>query len=174
MEVTRVLVDHASRMQDTDTAVPDLAHVFYDNTFKVSVDQKRRLQVPSKWRSPEGPEIELRLLSWVTRDHGENCILVLPPKPCADMAVKINSMPAADPKAESLRRWFGGQSARVTPDKSGRITIPEIIASKAGISADGDAYLVGLIDRFQIWSPERHVSRLEEDEAIRGAALDLL
>jgi MraZ protein len=161
-------------MQDTDTAVLDLIHSRYDQTYTVAVDQKRRLQVPSKWRVSGGPDEELRLLSWLTPDHRESCILVLPPRPCADMARKISSMPAADSKAESLRRWFGGQSARVTPDKSGRITIPEHLATKAGLKADGEAVLVGMNDRFQIWEPGLHAARLKEDEAILGDAVMLL
>lgn len=162
-------------MQDTESAVLDLIDSRFDQTFEVAVDQKRRLQIPSKWKVPEGnTEEELRLLSWITPDHRENCILVLPPKPCAVMAGKISALPAADPKAESLRRWFGGQSARVTPDKSGRITIPEHLTSKAGISTDNGAVLVGMNDRFQIWSPELFANRVTEDEAIWGEASRLL
>lgn len=129
------------------------------------MDKKRRLQIPSKWRaSDDQPEDELRLLSWITQDYRENCILVLPPRPSIEMARKISVMPAADPKAESLRRWFGGQSARVTPDKSGRITIPEHLATKAQIDTEEGAVLVGMNDRFQIWAPGLHKERVTEDE----------
>jgi len=162
-------------MQDEVTNVLDLISSKYDQTFDVSMDQKRRLQIPKRWRSEEnGPEEELRLLSWLTPDHRENCILVLPPRPCADMAKKISSMPAADPSAESLRRWFGGNSARVMPDKSGRITIPDQLAAKALIEPEIGAVLVGMNDRFQIWSPELYKKRITEDEAIWLEASRLL
>lgn len=151
-------------MQNTDLTVPDLIQERFDQTYNVSIDQKRRLQIPSKWRVPEGPDEELRLLAWVEPHTRMNCILVLPPGPCVAMARKIVAMPASDKNAEGLRRWFGGQSARVTPDKSGRITIPDHLASKAGLKSAGEAVLVGMVDRFQIWTPEAHESQIQRDQ----------
>lgn len=151
-------------MQNTDLTVPDLIQERFDQTYNVSIDQKRRLQIPSKWRVPNGPDEELRLLNWIEPRSRMNCILVLPPGPCVAMARKIGAMPASDPKAEGLRRWFGGQSARVTPDKSGRITIPDNLASMAGLKSIGEAVLVGMVDRFQIWTPESHAIQIQRDQ----------
>ena len=39
-------------------------------------------------------------------------------------------------------------------DKSGRISLSEQMAKAAGI--DKEAVLLGLVDRFEIWNPERY------------------
>jgi len=46
----------------------------------------------------------------------------------------------------------------VTLDKGGRICLPEAMAKAAVI--DKEAMLVGLVDRFEIWNPERYWPRV--------------
>ena len=43
---------------------------------------------------------------------------------------------------------------QVTVDKAGRICLPEEMARAAGIK--NEAMLVGLLDRFEIWNPDRY------------------
>ena len=53
-----------------------------------------------------------------------------------------------------LKRFIGSESVQATLDKAGRICLPEQMARDAGIG--DEAVLVGLLDRFEIWSPERY------------------
>jgi MraZ protein len=57
-------------------------------------------------------------------------------------------------------------------DKAGRITLPEEMAREAGL--DGEARLVGLLDRFEIWNPQRYAAVEASDETRLPAAFDLL
>jgi MraZ protein len=71
-------------------------------------------------------------------------------------------LPFKDPNAEALRRLIGGKSDRVSLDKAGRICIPEEMAKAVAI--EKEALLVGMVDRFEIWNPERHRAAVATDE----------
>jgi MraZ protein len=77
-----------------------------------------------------------------------------------------------DSKATVLRRLMGTKSAQVALDRAGRICLPEEFAAAIGIV--NEAVLVGLVDRFQIWSPERHQIVSAEDEAMANEVYQLL
>ena len=81
-------------------------------------------------------------------------------------------MPFGDPQAETLRRLIGGKSDRVTLDKSGRICLPDPMAKAAGIGKD--AKLVGLVDRFEIWSMERYKEITAADEVLSSTAYKMV
>lgn len=55
------------------------------------------------------------------------------------------------------------------PDSAGRITIPDELRQAAGI--EGDAVLVGLLDRFALWSPSLHQATAQTDTSCRGGIL---
>jgi MraZ protein len=69
---------------------------------------------------------------------------------------KIQAMPFADTNATALRRLVGTKSASATLDKAGRICLPEGHAKAVGIETEKECLLVGLLDRFEIWNPERY------------------
>src|SRR5207253_2727663 len=83
------------------------------------------------------------------------CLLALPPAKMAALMQKVDAMSFADHNAQTLRRLLGANSADVSLDKAGRICIPEDLAKSAGLEIDKEALLVGMMDRFQIWNPER-------------------
>src|SRR5277367_3174377 len=127
--------------------------IYYLSLFRHGVDEKRRVQIPSKWR-PSQPDTELTLILWPNGALTEANLLVLPPVQMKALSDKIEAMPFADPKAQALRRLLGSKSARVTLDKAGRICIPDALAK--AVEIDNEAVLVGLVDRFEIWSPKRY------------------
>lgn len=127
------------------------------------VDEKRRVQIPAKWR-PKTEGVEFALVLWPHQDKPDACLLVLPPKAFADFVQKITAMPFAEPKAEALRRILGEKSDTVALDKAGRICLPEWMATAVGIK--NEAVLNGMFDRFQIWNPERYEVTRQATEAL--------
>jgi len=125
----------------------------YQSRYHHGVDEKRRVQIPAKWR-PEEEGIQFALVLWPHNGQPDACLLVLPPKAFADFVQKITAMPFADRKAEALRRILGEKSDRVQLDKAGRICLPDSMATAVGIK--DEAVLNGMFDRFQIWNPERY------------------
>jgi MraZ protein len=61
---------------------------------------------------------------------------------------------------------------QVTLDKAGRICVPEKMARDAGIN--DEAVLVGLLDRFEIWSPERYEKVKASDAIMAQEAFKLM
>ena len=145
--------------------------IFYSSLYRHGVDEKRRVQVPSKWRQNSG-EIQFTLILWPRGTQQEACLLVLPPDEWVALVQKLKSMPLADPKAEALRRLVGKKSDQVTLDKVGRICLPDSMAKAAAI--EKEAILVGLVDRFQIWNPERYEAASAFDEQLSAEAFQLI
>ena len=125
---------------------------YYNSLYRHGVDEKRRVQIPAKWR-PEKPGTELTLMLWPKSKEGP-CLRVLPPGEMAKLVQAIDAMSNGDPNKVVLKRFIGSESVQVTLDKSGRICLPEDMARTAGIT--DAAVLVGMLDRFEIWSPERY------------------
>ena len=143
---------------------------YYNSLYKHGVDEKRRLQIPAKWR-PANPEIEFTLILWPKAKEGP-CLRALPPKEMAELMSSIDAMPNGDPNKVVLKRFIGVESIQVAVDKAGRICLPENMAKAAGI--EGEAMLVGLLDRFEIWNPERFAAVKASDAVMAHEAFKLM
>ena len=143
----------------------------YNSCYDNVVDEKRRVQIPSSWRKGQN-EVEFMLVLWPNSAQKDACLLVLPPDAARKLRQRITSMAFGDAQAEALRRFLGRKSQMVTSDKSGRITLPEHMAQAAGI--ESKAMLVGMFDRFQLWSPERFSAVTEGDDALAQEAFKLI
>ncbi len=144
---------------------------FYTSIYHHGIDDKRRVQIPSKWR-PAQPDVEFMLILWPNGAQPDANILVLPPARMAALAANIQEMSSTDPKAQSLRRLLGSKSAAASLDKSGRLMLPEDMAKKAGL--DKEAVLLGLVDRFEIWNPKRYEIVSQEDASLLSEAFKLI
>lgn len=143
--------------------------IFYQSTYVNSVDEKRRVQIPAKWR-PQNEEAKFHIIIWGKGD--EACLTVYPDPLMKEMIQKVKQLPHGDAKADTLRRRLGGKSDCLPLDKAGRITIPEKYAQVAGI--EKDAVLVGMLDKFQIWNPKRFEAADAADNAQNDEAISLI
>ena len=134
---------------------------YYNSLYRHGVDDKRRVQIPAKWRPPK-PGTELTLILWPKAKEGP-CLRVLPPLQMAKLVRDVDAMPNSDSNKVVLKRFIGSESVQVTLDKAGRICLPEKMAADAGIREE--AVLVGLLDRFEIWSSERY-ERVKASDAV--------
>jgi MraZ protein len=148
------------------SAVP----TYYNSTFKHGVDEKRRVQIPAKWR-PEEPGTQMTMVVWPKHQAG-TCLRVLPPEKMAKLAADIDAMPNSDPAKVILKRFVGSKSVQVTLDKAGRICLPDELAGAAGIK--DEAVLVGMIDRFEIWSPARYEQVEAMDAMLSPKAFEMM
>lgn len=145
--------------------------IYYNSSYRHGVDDKRRLQIPAKWR-PADADVQFTLILWPKQEMPDACLLVLPPNEWAALVDKVKAMPYADAKAEALRRLLGRKSDRVALDRAGRVVLPEWMAKAVGI--EKEAVLVGLLDRFEIWSPERFEAATASDEQLLTEAFKLI
>lgn len=143
---------------------------YYNSIYRHGVDEKRRVQIPAMWR-PAASGVEFTLILWPQSNAGP-CLRALPPQEMADLMRDIDAMPNGDPKKTVLKRVIGGASTQVAVDKGGRICLPDEMARGAGIT--GDAVLVGLLDRFEIWNPERFEKVQAADAVLAQEAFKLM
>ena len=153
-------------MEANATAEP----TYYNSLYRHGVDEKRRVQIPAKWR-PAKSGIELTLILWPKAKEGP-CLRVLPPQEMAELMRDIDAMPNGDPNKVVLKRFIGSESVQVALDKAGRICLPEGMAKNAGIA--GEAVLVGLLDRFEIWNPERFEKVRASDAVMAQEAFKMM
>jgi MraZ protein len=144
--------------------------IYYNSAYEHGVDEKRRVQIPAKWRPAEA-EVEFTLILWPKPKEGP-CLRVLPPEQMRAMMRAIDAMPNSDPNKTVLKRFIGSESIQVTVDKAGRMCLPEKMAKDAGIGTE--AMLVGLLDRFEIWNPERYARVKATDAVLAQEAFKLM
>jgi MraZ protein len=90
----------------------------------------------------------------------------------AKLMADIEAMPKGDEKKTYLKRFIGSESVQVAVDRAGRICLPDDMARKAGIK--DEAVLVGLLDRFEIWNPERYEKVKAADAALAHEAFKFM
>ena len=101
----------------------------------------------------KGGEV-LTVVIWHQNPAIGSCLRVLPPLEWAKLRAQIGNMPTGDAKKSALRHLIGSDSEQVELDSAGRLLLPERMAQAAGVN--GEAVMVGLLDYFEIWSPERY------------------
>src|SRR5216117_2719055 len=143
---------------------------YYNSIYRHGVDEKRRVQVPAKWR-PAKAGVEFTLVLWPKSKEGP-CLRVLPPREMAELMRDIDAMPNTDPSKVVLKRFIGSESVQVSVDKGGRICLPEEMAKAADIT--DNAIMVGLHDRFEIWNPERYQKVKASDAVMAQEAFKLM
>lgn len=149
-----------------------LETILYQGEFEHGIDDKRRIQVPAKWRPSNTENVELTLILWPQGNQPDACLLVLPPQETKTLVENIKATPFANARAEVLRRLIGSKSENVKYDRAGRICIPERMAKAAGV--EKEAVLVGMMDRFQIWSVERYKTVKSADEVMMQQAFEVI
>ena len=145
---------------------------YYNSLYRHGVDEKRRVQIPAKWR-PVQPGTEFTVMLWPKAKEGP-CLRVLPPQEMAELMRDIDAMPNSDPSKVVLKRFIGSESIQVTLDKAGRVCLPEGMAEAAGLKVNGEAVLVGLLDRFEIWNPDRYEKVKASDAVMAQEAFKLM
>jgi MraZ protein len=90
----------------------------------------------------------------------------------AQLMAEIDAMPNTSSDKVVLKRFIGSESLQVVLDKAGRICLPDEMARQAGLK--DEAVLVGLLDRFEIWSPDRYENVKAADAVLAPKAFELM
>jgi MraZ protein len=112
--------------------------------FAHTFDDKGRLTIPAKFRD------ELAGGVVVTRGI-DRCLLAFP-RPVWDiLAERIAKLPLTERNARNFKRHMFSGAADFVPDRQGRVLIPQGLREYAQL--DGEAVVIGLYDRLEIWDP---------------------
>ncbi len=118
------------------------AHYMFIGEYNHSVDAKKRLALPSKFRKDLGKNIV------VTRGL-DKCLFVYPMKTWQELAEKLGTMPIGEAGTRSFVRLMLAGATDVFSDAQGRILLPEYLKEYAGIKKD--IIVAGLFNRLEIW-----------------------
>jgi MraZ protein len=118
-----------------------------------SLDGKGRVVMPSKFR----PELAAGCV--VTKGQ-ERCIYVFPMDRWEEESRMVLDLPRTDRRARDLARSFFASASDQTPDRQGRVQIPEPLRKYAGL--EKDLVVVGVADHIEIWAAETWESVVAE------------
>ena len=120
-----------------------------------NLDPKRRLAIPAKFRKTLGKRVV------ITRGL-DRCLFVHPLSEWGKVAERLAQLPIGQKDTRDFVRFFLAGASEVESDRLGRILIPDFLRSYAGI--EGEATVIGVFKRIEIWNKERWESYRNEIE----------
>lgn len=111
------------------------------------IDEKGRISLPASFRR-EAPDRPLVLV----QAH-EDALSLYPMSAWMEVEARLRELLRLQPDARPYVLGVTAKAVEVIPDKQGRILVPQRLLESGGLN--GTALLVGVIDRIEIWSPER-------------------
>jgi len=110
--------------------------------YKHTLDPKKRLSLPSKWRKDLGRKL-------VLTKGLDNCLFVYPLTEWQKITEKIGQLPLGQADTRSFNRFFLSGAVEVEVDSVGRILVPEFLKDFATLETT--VVLAGIHNRIEIW-----------------------
>lgn len=139
---------------ETNVSVSGPPRLRFHSRYRHGIDDKRRLQIPAKWR-PKDADLEFVAFVWPEPPCGP-CLRVLPPAEVDNVVTRMETTTQAGDHKSSLRRYVGSNSDQFWLDGTGRMALSEEMLGAAGLAPGQDAMLVGCLNYFEVWAPERY------------------
>ncbi|WP_138202588.1 division/cell wall cluster transcriptional repressor MraZ [Haloimpatiens lingqiaonensis] len=113
--------------------------------YQHALDSKNRMIVPSKLREGLGDK-------FVLTKGLDGCIYAYPMDEWAKLEEKLKGLPLTNKNARTFVRFFFSGANEVTPDKQGRVLIPQSLCEYGNIKKE--IVSIGVATRIEIWSKE--------------------
>ena len=110
-----------------------------------TLDEKKRLSLPVKFRKEMGKKI-------VLTSGLDNCIWIFTMNQWKSISVKLSQANLLRADNRSFNRYMFGSATEVEVDALGRMLVPEFLVERANLK--GKVALVGVQDRVEIWNEE--------------------
>ena len=110
-----------------------------------SIDEKKRLAIPAKFRQALGKSAVL------TRGI-DSCLVIYPIKEWQGLAKKLESLPSGKSDARAFVRIVLAGAVDVQLDKLGRILVPDYLKNYALLKKN--VVIIGLSNRIEIWDKD--------------------
>lgn len=114
--------------------------------YSYSLDEKKRLLIPSKFRRELGKSII------ITRGL-DGCLFLYPPKEWQKLLEKLKKLPLGQADARGFKRIMLAGAMEVIVDNLGRILIPDYLKKYASLSKK--VVIVGLSTLLEIWDEKK-------------------
>jgi MraZ protein len=136
----------------------------FTGLYECTLDEKGRLSVPAKLREILNQKYESRLIlsRWF-----DGCLALFPYEEWVKIADKLReSTSLTNLHGRRLQRIFFSSVTECSPDRQGRITIPQKQKQMGDI--DRQVVLVGMGDKIEIWAREKY--NYEDDQSLEALA----
>lgn len=107
-----------------------------------SIDDKGRVTIPARFRG------ELAAGLVVTRGFDQN-LMIFPLKEWEELAQKIAGRPLSDESVRAFRRRVFSGAVDLTPDRQGRIVLPQYLREFAQI--EDEVVITGMFNYVELW-----------------------
>jgi len=111
--------------------------------FHHALDAKGRVAIPARLR------VELADGAVLTRG-ADRCLALYPALMWETLCARIAALPMSDPAVRTFRRFVFAEAVALEFDSQGRILIPHLLRTYAGI--DRNAVIIGLDTMIEIWA----------------------
>jgi MraZ protein len=140
----------------------------FKGTYTHRIDAKGRLPVPAAFRRALVQEGAASIV--VTQV--DQCLAAYAPSEWARLEHHLRALPAFSRPVKALTRLLMSRAADCELDVQGRILLPAPLRAAAGL--EREALVVGVLTRFEVWSPERWATFVAESEKLLDdATLDI-
>ena len=124
-------------------------------THSYTLDPKGRLSLPTRFREALADGV------WLTIGQ-DGCLFAFPRAEWERRSEEITASPLSDAAGRAYSRLFFGSSDEAKLDGQGRLTVPQRLRDRVGISKD--VVVLGVRDRMEIWDRAAY-ARYEETYA---------
>ncbi|PIP23304.1 MAG: cell division/cell wall cluster transcriptional repressor MraZ [Candidatus Nealsonbacteria bacterium CG_4_10_14_0_2_um_filter_38_17] len=114
--------------------------------YTYSIDEKKRLAVPTKFRQNLGKK------AVITRGL-DQCLFLYPVKEWNNLAEKLSKLPLAQADARGFARLMLTGAMEVTLDNLGRILVPDYLKNYATLIKK--VVIAGVYNRVEIWDENK-------------------
>ncbi len=119
------------------------------------LDAKGRVSLPAQFR--RGRESD----SFVLIQAHSDALTLYPPEAWKRVEEKLIEMVQRRPETRHYLLGLTAQAHDVSPDKQGRILVPERLREAVGLGSE--ALIVGAIDKIELWDPARFSKSTEAE-----------
>lgn len=139
----------------------------------ITIDDKGRLAIPTSYRDLVARECGNRLV--ITYSPFESgCLYLYPQAAWERVRDQVNALSRMKAANRQVQLKLVGAAAPVEPDASGRITLPA--SHRAAVGIERRAVLLGMGDKFELWSEQAHHAQIGQtiaDDDLGGDLLEL-
>ena len=129
-------------------------------TYRHRIDAKGRLPVPAAFRralAEAGPPT-------LVVTPLDQCLAAYPMEEWARLERQLARLPPFSGPAKALTRLVTSRAVDCDLDVQGRVLLPPALRAAAGLQ--GEAVVIGVLNRFEVWAPERWESFLADSERL--------
>ena len=94
----------------------------------------------------------------------DQCLAAYPMAEWARLEQQLSRLPPFSGPAKALTRLVTSRAVDCDLDVQGRVLLPLGLRAAAGLQAE--AVIIGVLNRFEVWSPERWESFLSDSERL--------